>query len=200
MLTPKSLRLGSGISGIVAITLARRVSRYIATDQEYVFKLLKANIEENNKGSSVAQHHGKALVNNGSACTRSKIEVLALDWESSLVSSLPTTMGTDPAETSQAISAVIACDCIYNESLINPFVRTCADICQLPNADSVEKPTLCIVAQQLRSDLVFEAWLKAFHKLFNVWRMPDVFLIDGLKEGSGFVVHVGILRKGARCH
>ena len=203
MLIPKSLRLGSGISGIVAITLARRIGKYIATDQEYVFKLLKANIEENNpkgKGSSIAKHHGKAHVNNGSACPRSKIEVLALDWESSLVSSLPTTMGTDSAEMSQVISAVIACDCIYNESLINPFIRTCADICQLPNADSVEKPTLCIVAQQLRSDIVFEAWLKAFHKLFNVWRMPDVFLIDGLKEGSGFVVHVGVLRKGARCH
>lgn len=83
--------------------------------------------------------------------------------------------------------------------LVNPFVRTCADICQLANADS-EQPTLCIVAQQLRSDVVFEAWLKAFHKLFRVWRMPDDLLIDGLKGGSGFVVHVGILRKGTKSH
>lgn len=83
--------------------------------------------------------------------------------------------------------------------LVIPFVRTCADICQLGNADSVEKPTLCIVAQQLRSNTVFEAWLKAFHERFTVWRMPDTNLIDGLKEGSGFVVHVGILRRGAHC-
>lgn len=54
---------------------------------------------------------------------------------------------------------------------------------------------LCIVAQQLRSDMVFEAWLKAFHELFKVWRMPDDLLCDGMKEGSGFVVHVGVLRK-----
>lgn len=198
------LELGSGISGIIAITLARRIGRYIATDQNYVFKLLKANIEDNSpkgkgSGSSIAKHHGKAHFNDGSARARSKIEVLALDWESSLVSSLPTMMGTGSAEASQVIHAVIACDCIYNESLIDPLVHTCADICQFVNASSAAKPTLCIVAQQLRSDTVFEAWLKAFHRLFKVWRMPDEFLIDGLKEGSGFVVHVGILRDGAYC-
>lgn len=197
------LELGSGISGIIAISLARRICRYIVTDQEYVFKLLKANIEDNSprgKGSCshIAEHHGKAHVSNSNACTRSKIMVLALDWESSMVSSLPTMMGTDSA-VSQAIDAVIACDCIYNESLIDPFVRTCAEICQLASAGSARKPMLCIVAQQLRSDMVFEAWLKAFHKLFKVWRMPDDLLIDGLKDGSGFVVHVGILRKGAQC-
>ncbi len=200
------LELGSGTSGIVAITLARRIGRYIATDQKYVFKLLKANIEDNNpkgKGSgsnsNTAKHHGKAHVSNSSACTRSKIEVLVLDWESSVVSSLPSMMRTDATEISQAIDAVIACDCIYNESLINPLVRTCADICKLANAESAEKPTVCIIGQQLRSDIVFEAWLKAFHELFKVWRMPDGFLIDELKAGSGFVVHVGILRKGAKC-
>ena len=196
------LELGSGVSGIVAIALAGRIGRYIATDQEYVFKLLKANIEGNHprgkgSGSSMTKHHGKAHLYNGSASARSKIEVLALDWESSLVSSLPTIMSTNSAEVSQVIGAIVACDCIYNESLIRPFVRTCADICQL--ADT-EKPTLCIVAQQLRSATVFEAWLKAFHKLFRVWRIPDNLLIDGLKEGSGFVVHVGILRKGAQCY
>lgn len=200
-----ALELGSGISGVVAIALARRIGRYIATDQEYVFKLLKANIEDNSpkgtgSGSSIAKHHGKAQVKNGSARVRSKIEVLGLDWESSLASNLPAMMGTDSAEVFQPIDAVIACDCIYNESLIDPFVRTCADICQLANACSAEKPTLCIVAQQLRSDMVFVAWLKAFHKLFKVWKMPDDHLIDELKDGSGFVVHVGILRTGTQSH
>ena len=103
-------------------------------------------------------------------------------------------MGLDSADVSQVIRAVIACDCIYNEALITPFVRTCVDICQLANAHSAEMPTLCIIAQQLRSDMVFEAWLKAFHRYFKVWRIPDNLLINGLKEGSGFAVHVGILR------
>ena len=72
--------------------------------------------------------------------------------------------------------------------------------CQLVNSSSAEKPTLGIIAQQLRSDMVFEAWLKAFHNFFKVWRIPDDLLIDGLKEGSGFVVHAGILRRGAQYH
>ena len=197
------LELGSGVAGIIAITLACRIGRYIATDQEYVFKLLKANVEDNcpktnRSDSSVGSRRGKVMGNSGSACARDRIQVLALDWESSSVSNLPTMMGTNPANVSHVIDAIIACDCIYNEALIAPFVRTCADICQLANADSSKKATWCIVAQQLRSDLVFETWLKAFHKLFRVWRVPDDLLIDGLKEGSGFTVHVGILRRGAQ--
>ena len=196
------LELGTGVSGIIAITLAHRIGRYIATDQEYVFKLLKANIADNfveakGSGSNAAKYQGKGHVHNNNPCVRSKIEVLALDWESSIVSSLRTKIATSSAQVSQTIDAVLACDCIYNESLIIPFVRTCVDICQLNNAYSTKKPTLCIVAQQLRSDLIFEAWLKAFHNVFKVWRIPDDLLIDGLKGGSGLVVHVGILRTGA---
>ena len=198
------LELGSGIAGVVAITLAPRVGRYVATDQEYVFNMLKANIESNcpirkYSDSSVSKHLGKAHVNNSSACARSKIEVLSLDWELSSVSNLPTMIDTGSAEVSQAIGAVIACDCIYNEALITPFIRTCADICQLANADSAEKPTLCIVAQQLRSATVFETWLKAFHKLFKVWRIPNDLLINGLKEDSGYVIHIGIRRGENSC-
>ena len=94
----------------------------------------------------------------------------------------------------QAIDAVIACDCIYNEALIEPFVRTCAETCQLANVESIGKPTVCIIAQQLRSDIVFEAWLSAFHKVFRVWRVPDEFVSEGLMGCSGFVVHIGVLR------
>lgn len=116
------LELGSGSSGIVAIALAHRICKYFATDQEYVFKLLKANIEENNpkqkeSGSSIVKHRGKSRVNNGNAFTRSNIKVFALDWESSLISSLPAMMDTNRADVSKAVSAVIACDCVYNESL-----------------------------------------------------------------------------------
>ena len=197
------LELGSGIAGIIAITLACRIGRYIATDQEYVFRLLRANIEDNSPkrkspGSGVAERHGKAPANSASACARDRIEVFALDWELSSVSSLPTIMDSDSADMSKVVDAIIACDCIYNEALITPFVRTCADICHLAYAESARKPTWCIVAQQLRSNIIFETWLKAFHKLFRVWRMPDDLLIDGLKEGSGFVVHIGILREGAQ--
>ena len=179
-MTSKSLRLGSGI-GALALTLACRIGRYIATDQEYVFRLLKANIEDYSpkrqySSSNVAKHSGNVRVHDSGSCARSKIEVIALDWESSLVSGLPIMMRTDSADKSHVIRAVIACDCIYNEALIAPFVSTCADICQLASAESAEEPTLCIVAQQLRSDIIFDSWLKSFHKVFKVWRVPGTYI------------------------
>lgn len=54
--------------------------------------------------------------------------------------------------------------------------------------------TVCIIAQQLRSDQVFEAWLAAFAEAFRVWRVPDELAGEGLRGGEGFVVHVGVLR------
>jgi hypothetical protein len=58
----------------------------------------------------------------------------------------------------------------------------------------VEGKTVCIIAQQQRSDEVFEAWLTAFKEPFRVWRVPDELAGEGLKGGEGFMVHVGVLR------
>ncbi|EFQ30965.1 hypothetical protein CGRA01v4_08608 [Colletotrichum graminicola] len=57
------------------------------------------------------------------------------------------------------------------------------------------EPCVCIVAQQLRSPDVFEAWARAFHRDFRVWRVPSALLPEGLRIESEFVVHVGILRE-----
>lgn len=88
---------------------------------------------------------------------------------------------------------VVACDCIYNEALIEPLNSTCAALCKLRKED--ETPTLCLIAQQLRSPDVFEAWLKSFARKFDVWQVPGEMLGEGLGEGSGFVVHVGVVKK-----
>ena len=115
-----------------------------------------------------------------------------LDWETHEV-----THELTSSESQKSFHAVIACDCIYNDALIEPLVQTCVDVCKLrlsEGPDRKESPTVCIVAQQLRSAEVFEAWLKAFHRVFRVWRVPDEELTDGLRSNSGFVIHVGILR------
>lgn len=105
----------------------------------------------------------------------------ALDWETDDVSNM-----TD-------VDLIVACDCIYNEALIEPLNSTCASLCRL--RQDREKPTLCLIAQQLRSPDVFEAWLISFHQKFHVWQVPDKYLDEGLREGSGFVVHVGTVRE-----
>ena len=101
------------------------------------------------------------------------------------------------SESKKSFDAVIACDCIYNDALIEPLVQTCIDLCRLRKLEDQEeanRPTVCVVAQQLRSAEVFEGWLKAFYKAFRIWRVPDEGLIDGLRSNSGFAIHIGILR------
>ncbi|KAH7382592.1 hypothetical protein DE146DRAFT_232713 [Phaeosphaeria sp. MPI-PUGE-AT-0046c] len=189
LLSPHStvLELGAGVSGILALTLAPKVSRYIATDQSYVLKLLRQNVAENlgvvfpqpksarKKGK--AGHGGQGDGLGGDA----RIEVKSLDWE------------TDDVSQCSAVDMVVACDCIYNEALIEPLNTTCAALCKLRAED--ETPTLCLIAQQLRSPDVFEAWLKSFVAKFEVWQVPGDMLGEGLGEGSGFVVHVGVVRR-----
>ena len=187
------LELGCGVSGILALAVAPRVHRYIATDQEYVFKLLKQNLENNTSQSrpkAKAKSRAKSRANAHSEDTQrtSNIDVLALDWEISDLNSLPQALGIPSQDPS--IDLLLACDCIYNEALIEPFVRTCAELCR----SSSSGPTFCVIAQQLRSHEVFEAWLGAFRKQFRVWRVKDDLLLEGLRGGSGFVVHVGVLR------
>ena len=188
-----AIELGCGASGVLACMLAPKIGRYIATDQGYVFKLLRENLLANApvpkaKGKSGGKKAGaKASIKDAD----STIHILTLDWEidsaASLSPYLPFHSGVD---------LLIACDCIYNEALIEPFVNTCADICRLrQTSNHASEYTVCVIAQQLRSNVVFEAWLSYFHKLFHVWRLPDGVLSQTLQSGSGFVVHAGILQE-----
>jgi hypothetical protein len=152
------------------------VARYTATDQDYVLKTLRKNITENLENVSPKPKKG----NKKSSVNHDKIRTDTLDWETNDVSHTP------------PVDLVIAADCIYNESLIEPLNSTCAALCRLRSEE--EQPTLCLIAQQLRSPDVFEAWLKSFHEKFVVWQIPDNLLGEGLKEGGEFVVHVGIVR------
>jgi hypothetical protein len=181
LLSPDSsvLELGAGVSGIVALSLGPKVSRYTATDQSYVLKILRQNIVEN-LDVVLPQKKSAKKSSKKQAPADDRITATELDWEITGTSHLA------------PVDLVIACDCIYNEALIEPLNSTCAAICRL--REDKEKPTLCLIAQQLRSPDVFETWLKSFHKLFEGWQVPDKLLNEELREGSGFVVHIGVVR------
>ncbi|KZF25411.1 hypothetical protein L228DRAFT_265880 [Xylona heveae TC161] len=202
------LELGCGISGVVGLALAPFIGTYVATDQAYVLKLLNQNIEENTEASSRPTKAPKkrpqpkpskhSVSPRDSKTPQKKVKTMSLDWELDEFSGLSEILGqSNPnaldSDQRTGLDAVIACDCIYNEALVEPLVRTCAEVCSLRQDGSTLAPTLCIVAQQLRSPDVFEAWAACFDRYFNVWRVPDELLTDGLKMGSGYVVHLGIL-------
>jgi hypothetical protein len=177
------LELGAGIAGIVPVTLAPLVRQYIATDQLYALKLLKENIDQNTVSLQVGSKSKKASSKKQPTCN---VQVLSLDWETDHVESFLKTNGA-----ADGVDVVIGCDCIYNYALIKPFVQTCLDVCQ---SRVGERPTVCVIAQQLRQPDVFEEWLEEFNKYFTTWRLSDDVLTVPLRENSGFVVHVGMLR------
>lgn len=200
-----ALELGAGVSGIVASTLGPLVKRYIATDQDYVIRILKQNISENLPTPPPARKTVKRKANSKDKASHIPgdraapcIETLQLDWEADCITSLPSLLdqGQISAEgPSNGVDLIIACDCIYNDMLIEPFNTICAQICRLRCTDQGGNPTLCVIAQQLRSHEVFESWLKDFHRSFHVWQVPDKLLTAPLRENTGYIVHVGILRK-----
>lgn len=187
------VELGCGISGIIGLCLGPLVESYVLTDQDYVMKLLSRNLAENQQVRSRSKGRKSAVKpkkeNSDQSLKASNVMAKSLDWEQDEVTSSLT--GSD---SKGSFDVVIACDCIYNDALIKPLMETCVDACKLRQADGLDKPTVCLVAQQLRSAEVFEAWLKEFHKAFSVWRIPDEELIERLRSDSGFVVHLGILR------
>jgi predicted nicotinamide N-methyase len=216
--TSTVVELGTGISALVALVLAPSVHHYIGTDQEYVRKLFRTNLEANASASVSSSNNSKAKAKSkGSKSSKSKptsspaksidnISFTTLDWETDQAASLKECM--DPGDThgqdgeegdeDKGFDLLISCDCIYNEALVAPFVRTCAEICRLRPAYvagseeqiSRRKPTVCIIAQQQRSPDVFETWLRETMREFRVWRLSDDVLGEGLKSGSGYLVHL----------
>ena len=186
------IELGCGISALTGLTVAPLVSRYILTDQPYVAKLVEQNLEENRPiPTRQPAKPARKAKSRAESCSSGNVGFVPLDWEAD--EPAPSLTGSPDI---RSFDAVIACDCIYNDALVQPLVQTCIDICRLRAVDTPEasRPCLCIVAQQLRSSEVFEAWLQAFHAAFQVWRVPDSMLIDPLRSGSGFAVHIGVLR------
>ncbi|CZT19593.1 uncharacterized protein RCC_05444 [Ramularia collo-cygni] len=191
------IELGAGISGLVPLIVAPRVRKVVATDQAYVMKALQANIAANTAGPASKQKR-KSSKNTPSdvPMPQSNIEAFALDWESDDVASVLRANGLE-----SGLDLVLACDCVYNYALIDPLVQCCEDIGKMRLCEDGESPgqtTLFVIAQQLRQPDVFEQWLEAFHRAFRIWRVPNDLLSTGLKTGSGFVVHVGVLRQASR--
>ncbi len=165
--------------------------------QRYVEKLLNLNIHCNTSQSTGLRERTPKIKNHQKATKPGRstnLNFLTLDWETDSALSLPSVLVDSKRAEDHTINIVLACDCIYNETLIAPLVRTCAEICQGVEAKPSKMPTICVIAQQLRSPDVFEAWLTSFSEVFRVWRVPDSLLSDELNKDSGFAVHIGINR------
>lgn len=199
------------------------MNHYLATDQGYVRRLLRTNLEENASVNSTAlSTKQKGTKSRGAKPAKKQsssanngprnVTFTTLDWELDQPELLKACIGAESggqeAENDtedKGFDLILSCDCIYNDALVTPFVRTCAEICRLRPAyepsdesepsPSARQPTICIVAQQQRAPDVFEAWLRETLREFRVWRLSDDVLNDGLKNGSGYLVHLLLARE-----
>lgn len=184
------LELGSGVSGIVPLTLSPKVKTAIATDQQYILKLLQENITENIPSG----HDSSSQRKSSKARSQSNnVKVLPLDWENDDPGSLLRSHGIE-----DGVDGLLVCDCIFNYALIEPLVQTCVGVCKLRQGEHAARPTICIITQQLRQAEVFEQWLQAFMKDFQVWRIPPSMLSAEMQPDCGFVIHVGLLHQSIR--
>lgn len=179
------LELGCGITGLIGLVLSKRISRYILTDQRSVLKLLQENVDANappdtsmvKRRSSRKAHHTFEAV--------SKTVVMELNWETDDVDAL-----NEALQPADDIDLVIVCDCVFNDFLLQPLVAMCQKTC----LRSPEKKTILLIAQQLRSDEVYSSFMGILLRTFRVWRLSDVSLSPALQDGSGFAVHLAVLR------
>ncbi|CAG8287438.1 unnamed protein product [Penicillium salamii] len=199
------VELGTGISALVALSLAPLLHHYIATDQEYVHKLFRTNLDANAANPTPTTTSNKKSKSKGSkskpkpANPVTNISFTTLDWETDQAGSLKEEC-LDSVDEDKGFDLLLSCDCIYNEALVAPFVRTCAEICRLRPAYGEgeeigsHRPTVCIIAQQQRSPDVFETWLRETMRDFRVWRLSDEVLGEGLRSGSGYLVHLLLVK------
>lgn len=178
------VELGCGIAGLIGLVLSQFVQLYILTDQDYVMKNLTANLAANATTIIPRPKKGmkptKAVGNIGP-------QTMSLDWEKDSAQNLGAVIPKG-----SLIDLVLLCDCVYNEHLVPALVQTCTDICRLGSTE--EKTTVVLIAQQLRSDTVFELFLDSLMRDFDVWRVPDEKISADLRPGSGYAVHLATLK------
>ncbi|KAI5951310.1 RKM5 [Candida jiufengensis] len=158
------LELGSGIGGVCASSLSSKVGNFIATDQKHILKLLKENITSNCEFRS-----STIEVSNKSSTI---IDVIEFDWEE-----LEQGMYNYGKVSDTLPNLVIACDTIYNEYLITPFINTLKTL--------LVGDAIALVAVQLRDAITLENFVTTLVndqelKAFNV---PKQCLSDELSVG-----------------
>lgn len=169
----KVVELGAGIAGIGASVLGPKCLQYICMDQKHILKLLKQNIVNNIVApfySTTIDQDTRPKQNQAT----SQIEVIEFDWE----------YIADGVYNYQQISneppdLIIACDTVYNEYLIRPFLMALKTL--------MGRNTGGLIAIQMRDAQVLEMFVMEMATQFTVYQVPGQLLSKELIRG--FVVY-----------
>ncbi|KAJ2525443.1 hypothetical protein GGI11_000015 [Coemansia sp. RSA 2049] len=170
------VELGTGC-GLVGLVLHQLGARRVAlTDQQRMMKVINRNIaaaasaRQPNRasGSSRRQKPGDF-----GGSSRGECEIYATEY----------LWGRPPEDlriTSEPIDMVVVSDCVYHESIAPLLVHTLADLCRSKSNKADDGSTVAVVVgQELRSDLVHQAFVEALLRTFVVYRVPVSADVDG---------------------
>ncbi|RIA91842.1 putative methyltransferase-domain-containing protein [Glomus cerebriforme] len=153
----KILELGSGC-GLTGISLVPLVKLVALTDQENVLPHLWKNVKRNFEKDNL-----NAIVTELLWGEEIDKDILQHHWD-----------------------FVIASDCIYNEFIVNAFIKTLTKICLYRKNKKIQ-PTIAIIALELRSDTVHLEFLEKLNE-FVLWRLPNSMY--GKEFNRGYVIYV----------
>ncbi|KAJ1851901.1 hypothetical protein LPJ73_002934 [Coemansia sp. RSA 2703] len=151
------VELGSGC-GLVGLSLHRLgARRVVLTDQSRMMKLLGRNIDRN-RVTAVSKRE-KAT------------EILATEY-------VWGAMPEDQAVLREPVDMVVASDCVYHESVAPLLVSALVDVCRSRSMSGAGGQTVGVIGQELRSDLVHQAFIAQLLEHFVVRRVPVSESVD----------------------
>lgn len=167
------LELGTGVGAILPSTIGPTASKFVASDQKHILKLMKRNFAEN----VVSNRFTSSTLDGANRDSgSSQIEFIELDWEhlelgKSRLSEISASTSPD---------FILSCDTVYNENLV-PLLVDALSLFMGQN-------TIALVALQLREEYVTTAFLEeVIRARLEVRPVPDYMLSNELI--GGFMVY-----------
>lgn len=173
------LELGTGVGAILPSTIGPMASKFVASDQKHILKLMKRNFVDN----VVSNHFTSSTLGANKVTESSQIEFIELEWEHLELGKNTYTEIAGKASP----DFILSCDTVYNENLVPLLVDALSLF--------MGQETIALFALQLREEFVTTAFLEEVIRAgFVVKPVPDSMLSDELI--GGFMVY-HITKNGA---
>ncbi|CEP61413.1 S-adenosylmethionine-dependent methyltransferase LALA0_S03e02300g [Lachancea lanzarotensis] len=152
------VELGCGVAGILGITLGNYVDKYVYTDQKALLDRLKHNVAANVDEMRMRGMESSTLGFDLPRKTplRTQMDVLSLDWEK--FDPRPAKLHPLLKPQRTAIVTILSLDVVYNEYLIEPYLRTVQGL--LRAYKELGHVSYALVGIQLRDQEIIQSFLE----------------------------------------
>lgn len=190
MLEPSTfiLELGGGTAGVMPVVLGNYVGSYICTDQRGLISKMQSNIRDNllqlNKRRCFSNTLGiTPPADEDSNDQLVRLETVPLDWEKFKISEFATAPGSQP-QRGCSTAYIVAMDVVYNDYLIDPFLRTLSQLLKFYRSKGIT--THCLVGIHLRAQEVVADFLE---KAIEKHDLPFSYIQAKSLESSRFSMY-----------